>query len=372
MARAALLLFSLSVPIDALALPGVGAAVMGAGFALLLAGIYAVVRTRVWRPIPPPLLWLTAYTLWTAVTLLWAHDLRTSWERVFTNLTLLVSVWLAWQIARTRADVRAALAGFVIGCLGVSLGAWRSFFTGLTQVEMKYGAGMNFDEARYVALGFDPNDMALTLAFSILIAGYLGLAGSGRWRRLWLAYLPLALSAIVLSGSRGSAVAAAFAVAVVLWWMWRQDARAFFLTVALLVVGGAAVWMETPETWERIFTVRQQLAGGTLGDRLPIWRAGWDLFLENPLLGVGVGGFPAAVSAGLGFSMVSHNTPLSVAAESGLVGLLLFSGTLGSIAWGSARSARPDRRLVLGLLATWIIGTAVNLMGRDDSTAENP
>jgi len=273
----------------------------------------------------------------------------------------------------------------------VSLGAWQAFLSGLTHVEMKYGPGSSLEEARYVALGFDPNDMGLTLAIGILMAGYLGLTGEGRWRRIWLGYLPLALSATALSGSRGASFAAAFALAVLLWWMWRQNTRTFALTMALLTAGAAIVWLKTPETWERIFTVRQQLAGGTLGERLPIWRAGWDLFLENPFLGVGAAGFQSAVARGLGYPIVSHNTPLSVAAEVGLVGLLLFYGALASIAWGSLRAARADRNLVLGLLATWFIGTAsltweyrkttwllmligvvMRELGRDDATATNP
>lgn len=356
--RAVLLLFSLSVPIDALDVPGIGFAVMGAGLALLLAGILNVVLTRSWHPVPAPLMWLTGFTLWTAVTMLWAYDLQPSLSRVLTNLMLLASIWSAWQLARSRLDVRTIMAGYVIGGGLVSVGAWRSFLSGLTQVEMKYGPGMNFDEARYVALGFDPNDMGLTLAISILMAGYLGLTGSSRWRHLWLAYLPLSLSAIALSGSRGAGFATAPAIVMVLWWMGRQNVRALVLTMALLVAGAASVWLKTPETWERIFTVRQQLAGGTLGERLPIWRAGWDVFLEHPFLGVGAGEFPAAVAPGLGRALVAHNTPLSLAAESGLIGLVLFFGSLVSIAWGVRAAPGVDRNLVLGLLVTWSIGTA--------------
>jgi len=203
--RAVLMLFSFSVAIDALALRGVGAAVLGAGLVLVLASVLSVASTRSWRPAPAALRFSLAYVLWTAVTLLWARNLPRSLEHALTNAQLVISLWAAWQIARSRLDVRAAMAGFVLGCAGVSVGAWRSFLAGLTQAEMKYGATEQYIEPRYVALGFDPNDMGVTLAIGLLMAGYLGLEGEGRGRRLWLAFLPLALSAIALSGSRGAA-----------------------------------------------------------------------------------------------------------------------------------------------------------------------
>jgi O-antigen ligase len=190
------------------------------------------------------------------------------------------------------------------------------------------------------------------------MAGHLGLTGAARWRYLWLGYLPLALSAITLSGSRGAALAAACAVAAVLWWMGRQSLPALAATVALLAAGTGIGWASTPQSWERLFTVRQQLAGGTLGERLPIWSAGWDLFLQHPLLGVGVAGFQSAVAHGLGYAMVAHNTPLSVAAEAGLVGLVLFYGAPVTIALATRRAPAAERGLALGLLATWFIGTA--------------
>ena len=48
---------------------------------------------------------------------------------------------------------------------------------------------------RYAAQGFDPNDMAVTLALGIPMATYLALdGGSRRWKHLMLLYLPSSLS----------------------------------------------------------------------------------------------------------------------------------------------------------------------------------
>ena len=356
---AALVLFALSVPVDVLAVSWMWVAPLAAGGALVLAGVLNLARTKAWRPTAAPLRWLIAYVAWTAVSLAWAHDLPPSLVRVTTNLQLLAMLLLAWQVGRTWREVRAIMAGFVLGCVVVSVGAWKSFLAGVTFVEMKFGPGLSWEEARYVALGFDPNDMGLTLAIGMLLAGYLGLTGSGRARLLWLASLPLALSAVALSGSRGSAFASAIALGVVMWWIGRQSRSALVLAVACLTIGAAVVWIEKPETWERIFTMRQQLAGGgTLGERIPIWREGWKLFLENPFFGVGVGDLPAAVAAGLGYGIVAHNTPLSIAAATGLVGLVLFFGAVLSIGW-RARGIEPtDRSLVIGLLVVWFVGVS--------------
>lgn len=357
-ARGALLLFSMFVATDSMEMPlGIEVLVPIAGLLLVAAGVATVVRTRTWRVLPAPIVLLAVFTMWSALSMLWAREFDPSVAGIKNRVQLLVFVVLAWQIVRTRRDVDLLMAGFVIGCLALVAGTWRSFLLGITHAEMVFGPELDFESARFVAAGFDPNEMGLNLALGVPMAGYLALTGSGRSRRAWLAYLPLGMSALALSGSRGSNMAAAVSMVLVLLWIRRRSLSAAFVVLALLIAGGLVAWVVTPDTWDRIFTAKQQLAGGgTLGERLPIWRSGWKVFLANPIIGVGLGNFADAVTKPLGHSIVAHNTLLSVATESGVVGFALFYGAILVVFAGASRALRIDRELVAGLFLTWFIG----------------
>jgi O-antigen ligase len=180
-----------------------------------------------------------------------------------------------------------------------------------------------------------------------------------RGRQIALLYVPLAGSAIALSGSRGGAITAGVTVACAVLWIGRRSRATLVLSMALLAGGLVATVSLVPESaWTRMYTIPAELTGGSFGDRVRIWRAGLDAFVSDPLVGVGAGGFSAAVTPRLGARAVAHNTPLSIAVDLGLVGLVLFGGALASAAGGAARRALDDRGLVWTLLATWAVGSA--------------
>ena len=332
-----------AVPLDVMPLFEEYSVTVAIGGLLALAVAWHVASTGRVRSAPAPILLLAGFAAWAAASLLWAADLAPSVSRLTTVLQLLAFVWLGWQMARSRLDLRLLLAGFLAGCAVVAGGAWRSFLGGLTVVEMVGEQEVDFDDPRYAAIGFDPNDMGVTLAIGIPIAAYLALTGERRWRHLWFAYVPLALSGIALSGSRGAMITAVVAIACVVTWTGRRSLAAAGATLALVVAGVLSVWWLKPETWERALTFRQQIAGGTLGDRLPIWRAAWDVLRDHPVAGVAIGGFPEAVAPFLTFPSAAHNTVLSVLVELGLVGGLLYFGAVVAVLLGVRRSAAPDR-----------------------------
>ena len=360
LASAVLAFMAFAVPLDVLPLIGDSSVTSAIGGSLALAAAWQMISTRRVRTPPAALLWLTALAVWAAVSLLWAADLAPATSRLATVLQLLVFVWLGWQIARSRRDLCLMLGGYLTGCAVAAAGAWRSFLSGAAYVGVTQEAlgDVRYGEPRFAASGYDPNDMGVTLALGIPIATYLALAGQRRWRLLWLAYLPLGLSGIVLSGSRGAALTAGVAVACVVLWAGRKSPVAAAAALALAVAAGLGAWWVDPETWRRILTFRQQLAGGSLGDRLPIWRAGLALLWSNPIAGVGVGGFPGAVSRYLTYPMVAHNTFLSVTAELGILGAAIFLGALLSTARSAWREGENARALMASVGLTWIVGVS--------------
>lgn len=95
---------------------------------------------------------------------------------------------------------------------------------------------------------------------------------------------------------------------------------------------------------------------GSFGTRMELWKTGWNIFRENPLIGVGVGGFKPAAKANSERYRVNpfvhrfkyvHNQYLAALATRGLPGLLLFLAVMllpVYIALRSSNSA-PECRL---------------------------
>jgi O-antigen ligase len=147
----------------------------------------------------------------------------------------------------------------------------------------------------------------------------------------------LAIATMVFTGSRiamlGLATLALYYIAKS-----RHKVRNFAACLAL----SCAVWFSIPEIYQqRYLTVMSYAAGGKLDPsnayRIEIWRAGWKMFADHPIVGVGTGQFGTAF--GLIYSqkahgawMNPHNLLIQVVCELGLVGLLTFAYFLVQIA----------------------------------------
>jgi O-antigen ligase len=76
---------------------------------------------------------------------------------------------------------------------------------------------------------------------------------------------------------------------------------------------------------------------GTAGERMFTWGIGWEMFLSNPIFGVGQGNFPWTVGDYLGgrtwqtrslAGRAAHSLYFTLLPELGLVGVILFGGMI--------------------------------------------
>lgn len=350
-----LALFAFGIPIDNMIAGRIGSSSVALGAPLGAMACWQMLVTNRLRPLPAPLLLMIGFVAWGAASVLWARDQNLLLLRMLTNAQLLLFLLLSWQVLDSERTLSMTLAGFVAGCICLVADVWRAYLAGEPMGGLVYEG-----ETRYVAEGFDPNDMGVTLALGIPMAAYLALSGGWRARYVVLAYLPLAASGIVLSASRGATVTALVAALGVLLWFGKRKRHAFALVLALLAAGLAISWqLITSDTWARIFTLRDEARGmGTAGYRTQIWRAGLSVFARHPIAGVGAGGFSTSVVPVLGARFAAHSTLLSVAVDLGLVGLVLYLGAFAAALRGMLRRAGDQEIFGLALLASWLVGTA--------------
>lgn len=260
--------------------------------------------------------------------------------------------FLLWDIYRTKARVEAGMQAFL-------LGGYISIVT--TTYNFLHGDQARHWEKRFAGSGFDPNDIALLLAIGIPIAAYLA---AERTRPLFLRLLnflyPVGAGlVIILSGSRGALVAAVPAYLFYLATVARMG-RGWRIAVCTVMLGAVigATQMNLSEPLQRLGTVTNSASEDHLSGRADLWRAGWVVYGEHPLLGIGGGAFGEATKplTGFGQALIAHNTYLSVLTELGPFGFLMFLGMLVTVVGGALRQPLPMRQASLLALLVWAIG----------------
>jgi O-antigen ligase len=288
------------------------------------------------------------FVAWAGLTSFWSLDPEMTRTRFLTYLQLVVLVWLIWEIAWSPGRRRALLEAYVLGATVAAVATIYNYLRGIPL------AG---ETGRFTALNADPNELGLTLMLGLPIAWYLGIS-QRRWGWLWQLYLPVAVTATLLTGSRGAALTGLVALGIVPLTLGRLR-RGNVAAAALLAIGtvAAASSFVPATTLRRVQNTRTDIASGYFGGRGAIWKAGLDVVAEHPFTGIGAGAFGTAVEPTLHKQKSSHQVLLAVLVETGVVGLCLFLAMV--IAPMVRLSALPslERRLWLILLAALAIGS---------------
>jgi len=358
-AYAALWIFVFAVPWEAVVVvPGlaVGTRLTG-GLALGLA-LFAVVisgRFRRWG-----LFHVAAvlFVAWAGVGIWVLLGARGIPQKFYTFVQLLAMVWIIWELAPSRRRQLGLLMAYVLGVSVAALG---------TLMLYRSEAG---ELRRFAVAGADPNTHAMRLALAIPMAWYLGMTYQRPLLR-WVcrAYLPLALLAIGLTGSRGGMLACIVSLLVVPMTMTLSPKRLATAVVMLALSGALAVAYVPDKVVQRLATTGSEVESARFGGRFKLWVAGVHAFAQRPVMGYGVSGFRPAIAPELGSATdVAHNSFLSVLVEEGLVGLLFYLLMLLSVYLAILRLPRLDRRFALVLFGT-LITAMLPLTWEDQKTA---
>ncbi len=191
-----------------------------------------------------------------------------------------------------------------------------------------------------------PNHYANYITLGLISLGLL--RGYMRpWQAALLA-LPL-LFVLVLSGSRSSWLYLSGMVVMAFLWQRRdQSCKSLLHYTLLLLLGFGLMHWVVQLPWLNgasgsVTTMQRMMAGDTSGSiRLYLWHEAWIIFMQFPLLGAGFGQFawqhfqlgPVLQATNInGLYNNAHNLPMHLAAETGIAGVLILSGTLGIWLW---------------------------------------
>jgi O-antigen ligase len=340
--------FVFSIPFEnILVLPGIGTIARLMGMIAFPVGIFAILTDRQIRPPTPLLLLMVFFLIFGTLTYFWTIDAESTLVALLTSYQLLAFVWLICEYAPTSEKQVRLISAYVLGAYVASIATFVQFFS-LKQVTY----------LRYAAMGFDPNDLGLILALGIPMGWYLGLLSKDKLMRwIYWSYVLVGLSGIFLTASRGGLLSASVASLFVLLTYPRLSSKSKYASLIILLLAsyGIIQFLVPQYSWDRLATIPGEITSGNIS-RISIWFAGFEVFGENTLLGVGIGAFRSSIAPVLGHGTAAHNTFLEILVEQGVVGFTIFAAFL-VLVWATAlRSSPLTRRFWIFLLLTWTVG----------------
>ena len=264
---------------------------------------------------------------WSGLALLWSEDRHKG--AIYLLFYMLPLGLIAAGIARLpwRFDwvkilyLELALMALAFAALGIYQYATRTiYWNPKVKVDNAYAPVGWF--YRVNSVFYDPSIYGRFLVVAILASVVLVLFEKSRWA--WIAALFAAetMLGLVFSFSQSSFFALAIGIAVALVVLWRRVAILPLVLAAALL---AAVTLGVPQLRHRVLG-KAGISHAT-GGRSSLVSNGLKVFEHHPLIGVGTGGFAEGYHRiSHGARRASHTAPITVAAETGIVGL-------GFLAW---------------------------------------
>ncbi len=302
-----------------------------------------------WRLARPTGLLITMilFCAWQFSTILWSIDPALTQGRAIRVIQLVAMVWVIGELAESEQQRRSLMQAFVVGC-----------FVVIAAVVQSYGSGVPIEGYRYSPLQFSLNETADTLALGIAMA--LILLTHSKTRVLsWvnMAFIPLAVFAVILTASRSGFVATCLALVGVPFVLRATKPVYRVVWVALILGVFAFLFFGMPsnsslqENLRRVTFSQETETVRTMTGRTDIWAAAFSVLREHPAVGIGAGTFATGVASRLDRARSPHNLFVSVAVETGLVGLFFLCAVLVSSLVPAIRGPSDTKALYLVLFA---------------------
>ena len=279
---------------------------------------------------------------------------------VYTSFAMLGFCILA--LVNTPARAKKLVWAALVSVWLVSLNSIYNYLSGASMARMSGGA-------------YGPNEFAIGILPFIGLSFYAIFSQKKMFLKLLLSMIALTLTvALILTQSRGGL--AGF-VGMSLFSVFRAKRK--FLSIIFIIILGLALANFLPQDfYERIEKTRLENtydeAIGSTVRRYYLARAAWEMYLDNPIFGMGLGNY--YYNCRLYYPLVAgraHNMYLEIMAEMGTVGILLFMSVILSAYKSINRIIRSDtdlspygRGLFIGL--TGFLVSAVFLHAQTDKS----
>jgi O-antigen ligase len=286
------------------------------------------------------------FFLWNFVSVFWSPDTYATIQRIKTYSQIFLLLLIYWDLFQEPKDLMTGMQAYIFGAYVLIISTIDNYIQG--NVSVAY-------EGRYSATGVNAVDLTLILMLGLPVAMQLFFSNVQSkqnilLRIVYLAYIPLAIFAILLTGSRTSLIA------VIPFGFYLIGTRQIkpgtkILLVSILLVSLLALIPFIPSTIvSRLGTLGSSIEARDLGGRVELWMEALQVFSAHPITGLGSGTLDSAIGS------AAHNTFVSVLAETGMVGFGLFLLILAIVFFQAVNVPNGNAGLWLAIFFTWAIG----------------
>ena len=326
-------------------------------YAVILLGLVAWVwgraRGRIDAPAPEGPWMLTAplaaFVAFVLVSTLWSADTSEAATKAvffYIPFVVLYTLTIAWW-GRGRALAALAITTVAGGVVAATVGLWQYGTSDIWWNATLQQANVYSRFFRVNGIFFDPNILGRYLAIGIMICLALAWVRRGRAELTLLALATVVMTAgLAVTFSRSSALMLMLGLALLAGraiGAWRAALTGLLL---LLVAGGIAA--AASGNVRHALTDHNRLERVSEG-RFDLMKGGLEIWRDDPLVGAGLGGFERRFEETLTpveqrrvRVVISHNSPITVLSEGGVVGFALFLALIAGAGWAVVRGSRDQ------------------------------
>lgn len=281
---------------------------------MLSIGHIIIRRGHILRPPLSAWIWV-AFVVLAGTSVIWASDP----DATVRGVSKLVGLLFLYLLATTRpwrdTEYNVVIWSVVLGGSIAAILSIRSFIL-VEHIKLISRARLFLGEERIA----DPNHLAISLLLPFIFAMWLSLSSRGITRVISIVSVSVLGTCIVMTGSRGGLIGFLYAVSFFLFryivLMKRRRKSNMLMGIILIAMIFALIFMFSRQELIARYDVNL-LTEASLSSRLDIWRQGFSMLMEKPLIGYGYNNFLKITG------WLSHNIYLQSFAELGLIGGLL-------------------------------------------------
>jgi O-antigen ligase len=179
------------------------------------------------------------------------------------------------------------------------------------------------------------------------------------------------LMAVFFTVSRTSILLVFVAIALLV--LLQASSKYRFQLIAMFIIAFAVLWFFSDNIFDIVKAIVPSITQrtDTVGLRYALWKAGWRMWLDHPLKGVGIGMFPHQLryygqdlmAPRFWRGAVAHNMYVQVLAETGALGFIIFAVLLILSVRNFLRAGNVTDQAIVSLRSVWLVAFLVMLFG---------
>lgn len=263
------------------------------------------------------------------LSMLVAHDVAASLRELMTFGKILMVVSIIVHLIRTPDHLRAMCYVVFAGAVGTVVLGVLGIMWGLEGAGENYLGGVHI--MRFTGAHENPNKAAAYMCSALPLGLFAIKHCASRWVRVAFVLGVIILVVGIFATFSRSVIIALTLVVIGFVGYEMRSRRSFMILAGILTLG---IVLAPRYYWERVMSLPDALRNTSqdwsVYTRMLALQTGWEMFLNHPLTGVGLGNFLGSSAYRLFVRIVVHNTYLEILVGTGIAGLCVFLAMLGA------------------------------------------